>query len=358
MKFNGDAKRIKTKAVKPEDAELEKDLLFDKTASKNADSSPETDPPGSDDEEAAHKKNVRIGITIGVIIAALLLAAFFYHNQSGKIRNADISTTSTVSTSVKYGSLDGNDTGARTYRTDQLTVRQDENGVWRSYAGLEPTVGYTGVVGNDTGWWYVENDVVNFDFTGIADNDYGSWFVIKGKVQTNYSGKVVYKGQMYRVEKGKVTSVEPLTNKATTSTTSATTKAAETTVVPSSTATTTEATTAGAHDQHHVVVLYGGDPLQLTRIVPNRGYLKCADCGEYYATAADLYSHVYSNLDTHNPIEESEEGGPADKHIVSGADIQDQKVYKFDTYEPNVIGYYCIDCGKRVTDVDPTYFIE
>ena len=155
MKYNGDAKIIKAKP-----AEESSDLFTDepvktpweKDAEKNApvtdenavdyEPAPETDMDFmTEDEEKEHRKGVIIGAIIGLLIAGLLIGGYIYHNQSGKIKNANVSTTATTEkASQKYGSLEPTQNTTRTYKTQQLTVHKDENGVWRSYAGLDKTV--------------------------------------------------------------------------------------------------------------------------------------------------------------------------------------------------------------------------
>ncbi len=160
MKYNGDAKIIKAKIPDPEPENKGSDLFTDepvktpweKEAEKNApapdenavdyEPAPETDMDFmTEEEEKEHRKSVIIGAIIGLLIAGLLIGGYIYHNQTGKIRGANVSTTvTTEKASQKYGSLEPTQNTTRTYKTQQLTVHKDENGVWRSYAGLDKTV--------------------------------------------------------------------------------------------------------------------------------------------------------------------------------------------------------------------------
>ena len=326
MKYNGDAKIIKAKP-----AEESSDLFTDepvktpweKDAEKNApvtdenavdyEPAPETDMDFmTEDEEKEHRKGVIIGAIIGLLIAGLLIGGYIYHNQSGKIKNANVSTTATTEkASQKYGSLEPTQNTTRTYKTQQLTVHKDENGVWRSYAGLDKTVGYTGVVGNDTGWWYVENDVINFKYNGIASNDYGQWLVENGKVNTKFSGNYVYNGR-------------------TTATTSETT------------------TTAHTHDW---VAIYDGNPVVETG-VRGASACRCPDCGLYFANASLLESHV-ATTPGHQPIKkDSEFGGLDSSYIVTKEEVGNNDVIV--DYANGVVKYRCTVCGKETTNIDDT----
>lgn len=351
MKYNGDAKIIKAK-VSDDSSDLFTDepvkTPWEKEAEKNApapdenavdyEPAPETDMDFmTEEEEKEHRKGVIIGAIIGLLIAGLLIGGYIYHNQTGKIRGANVSTTvTTEKASQKYGSLEPTQNTTRTYKTQQLTVHKDENGVWRSYAGLDKTVGYTGVVGNDTGWWYVENDVINFKFNGIASNDYGQWLVENGKVNTKFTGNYVYNGRMYRIQEGMVIGNEPLTNKATTSTTApTTTPTTSTTAVPAS-------TTQASHD-HKWVAIYDGDAI----VKEGYNFCQCPECGLRFDSLALLQSHAFTMNhrlsddpadDTYNTKPENE------KHeIIIG-------------YTNGAVKYVCTECGKETTNVDETDF--
>ncbi len=368
MKYNGDAKIIKAKIPDPEPENKGSDLFTDepvktpweKEAEKNApapdenavdyEPAPETDMDFmTEEEEKEHRKSVIIGAIIGLLIAGLLIGGYIYHNQTGKIRGANVSTTvTTEKASQKYGSLEPTQNTTRTYKTQQLTVHKDENGVWRSYAGLDKTVGYTGVVGNDTGWWYVENDVINFKYNGIASNDYGQWLVENGKVNTKFSGNYVYNGRMYHIQDGMVIGNEPLTNKATTSTTA---KATTTTTVTISAVPVTAATVC----DHHWIPIYEGDAIVQTGIRGN-SVCRCPDCGLLFDNAALLESHIYTT-EGHQKIKLVGHSIDSDLYVVEKKDIANS-----DTVDV-VIGYtkdptrfVCSECGKETTDADEANF--
>jgi len=371
LKYNGDAKIIKAKPANP-DAEFKpvgesSDLFTDepvrtpweKEAAKNApdpeedgidyEPAPETEMDFmTEEEEKEHRKGVIIGALIGLLIAGLLIGGYIYHNQSGKIKGANVSTTVTTEKgSQKYGSLEPTQNTTRTYKTQQLTVHKDEKGVWRSYAGLDKTVGYTGVVGNDTGWWYVENDVINFKFNGIAENDYGSWLVENGKVNSKFTGNYVYNGRMYRIQEGMVIGTEPLTNKATTSTTA---KATTTTTVTISAVPVTAATVC----DHHWIPIYEGDAIVQTGIRGN-SVCKCPDCGSLFENALLLESHIITS-EGHQKIKWD------DRSLDSMYVVEKAEVANSDTVDV-VIGYtkeptrfVCSECGKETTNADEANF--
>ena len=374
MKYNGDAKIIKAKIPDPEPENKGSNLFTDepvktpweKEAEKNApapdenavdyEPAPETDMDFmTEEEEKEHRKSVIIGAIIGLLIAGLLIGGYIYHNQTGKIRGANVSTTvTTEKASQKYGSLEPTQNTTRTYKTQQLTVHKDENGVWRSYAGLDKTVGYTGVVGNDTGWWYVENDVINFKFNGIAENDYGSWLVENGKVNSKFTGNYVYNGRMYRIQEGMVIGTEPLTNRATTRapTTAPSTTVVPANVVPVNPVNPTEAPT--TPHTHHWVAIYDGDAIVQTGIRTGSA-CKCPDCGLIFANAALLESHVNST-EGHQAIKYDKDGGLDSMYIVSKDEVGNSDVII--EYTNGAVKYRCTVCGKETTNADETDFIQ
>lgn len=361
MKYNGDAKKIKAKVVSsdaetsdlftdepvktPWEKEAEKKAQEQKDFEQEIDYTPaeETDMDFmTEEEEKNRKRNILIGVIAGILIAALLIGGFVYHNQSGKVRDANISTT--ASSTVAPGSLESSSvTTTRSYVTRQLTVHRDKNGVWRSYAGLDPTVGYTGVVGNDTGWWYVENDVVNFKFNGIAKNDYGEWLIENGKVNMNYSGEYVYNGLRYTIQNGKVIKTDQLTTKATTHVTSTTATNGSTTAAPANASTTASTT---AHE-HNWVSIYDGDAIVETGI-RNGSACICLDCGLIFANAELLEAHCYSS-DGCNIVRDKDFGGLDSKHILSKDEVGNKDVIVGYTKPENTY-WKCTICGKETHD--------
>ncbi len=282
------------------------------------------------EEEKTQKKNVTIGVVLGILLAALLIGGYIYYNQSGKIQETPVSTTTTtiLTTGAEI------ETTTRTYVTQQLTIHKDKNGVWRSYAGLEPTVGYTGVVGNDTGWWYVENDLVNFKYNGIASNDYGTWLIENGKVNEKYSGKYVYNGLLYHIDGGKVVRSEKLT---TTSRkpTSATSSTSATTAADNSTGTT--ASTTSAHE-HKWVAVYDGDAI----VEDMNRFCQCPECGLKFKDRELLESHAYAMQHT---LSED----PADDAFNTGSDKQEVIVGY--TNSDNTY-WVCTICGKTTRNAE------
>lgn len=362
MKYNGDAKRIKAKVVTPEEngsdlftdepiktpweKEAEQEARAQKDSEQEIDYTPaaETDMDFmTEEEEKTRKKNILIGVIAGLLIAALLIGGFVYHNQSGKVKNANISTTASLSSTVAPGSLESTVPTTRTYVTRQLTVHRDQNGVWRSYAGLEPTVGYTGVVGNDTGWWYVENDVVNFKYNGIGKNDYGEWLIENGKVNLKYSGDYIFNNLKYTIQNGKVVKSERLTTTATTHVTSTT--AAATT----KTTTTTSSTTTTTTHEHNWVTIYDGDAIVETGI-KNGSACICLDCGLIFANAELLESHCYSSEGC-NIVRDKEFGGLDSKHILSKEEVGNKDVIVGYT-KPDNTYWKCTICGAETRDAN------
>lgn len=297
----------------------------------------------TEEDEKKRKRNITIGALLGILLAAALIGGFVYHVQKGRIGDADVTVTvSTSRATTRPGSLEPSNTSTtRHYVTRQLTVHKDENGVWRSYAGLEKTVGYTGVVGNDTGWWYVENDVVNFKFNGIADNDYGSWIIENGKVNLDYTGEYVYNGRLYYIRKGKVVKSEKMTTTTTTATTATTTTTtATTTTTEAPTETTTE------HD-HHWVAVYDGNAI--FRQGTSRTAVKCLDCGLLFANAELLEAHAHA---LNHEVKYQENGyGLEEDHILSKDEVGDKEVIIGYENEENTY-WVCTICGASTSSAD------
>lgn len=230
----------------------------------------------TEEEEKKRKRNIIIGVVIGLLIAALAIWGIITHIQNGQVNGNGVTVISTSRSSTKPGSLEPSNTSTtRTYATAQLTVHKDEKGVWRSYAGLEKTVGYTGVVGNDTGWWMVVNDLVDFTYNGIGKNDHGEWIVENGKVNTKYSGKYVFEDRLYTIKDGQVVYSE---------------KIVATTVAPTTTTTTTTttATTTTTQHIHDWQPVYEGN----AETSMQRSYCMCPECGLKFANRSLLEDHA------------------------------------------------------------------
>lgn len=285
----------------------------------------------TEEEEKENKKNRIIGIVLGVLLASLLIGGFVYHNQHGKIRDTEVPTTTTTTLLTTKPGSEIPEATTRSYVTRQLTVHKDQKGVWRAYAGLDPTVGYTGVVGNDTGWWYVENDVVNFKYNGIASNDYGDWLIVNGKVDSKYSGKYIYNGRMYYIDGGKVVRSERLT----TTTTAPTTKTTSTTNTQSNTASTTASTT--KHD-HKWVAVYDGDAI----VEDMNHFCKCPECGLNFKDRQLLEAHAYAMNHTlsEDPANDAYNTGNDKQEVIVGYTNPDN------TY------WVCTICGVTTRNAD------
>ena len=81
-----------------------------------------------------------------------------------------------------------------------------DNGQWRYYVGGLFQSSYTGVTdfGNNNGWWYVKNGVVDFTANTVAANKNGWWKVTGGRVDFNYKGLASNSNGWWYLEKGKV----------------------------------------------------------------------------------------------------------------------------------------------------------
>lgn len=358
MKYNGDAKKIKT-----DKDEMSSSLFGDEpspleghgneTQDNNEldyDPAPETEMDfATEEEDRQHKKGVIIGTVIGLLMAALLIGGYVYYHQSGKVQDEPVKTTGSADQSPTEKTKNST---KRTYRTAELSIHKDEYGVWRSYAGLDKTVGYTGVVGNDTGWWYVENDLVNFKFNGIAENDYGAWIVENGKVNTDFTGYYVYKNLMYKIENGKVVGSQPLTNKAT---------SRPATTTANNVANGAGGATGGQGNGQPTtapvtrwIKIYGGDEIIQTGI--NHPACYCPDCGKYFKDSSLFEYHVNTTAN-HQPLAyDAEFGGLDGKYIKPKEEVGDNEVVI--GYTDGVVKYRRLPDGYETTDINETDIIE
>ena len=286
----------------------------------------------TEEEEKTIKKNRLIGIILGALLAALLIGGFVYHNQHGKIRDTEVPTTTITTLLTTKPGAEAPEATTRSYVTRQLTVHKDQKGVWRSYAGLDPTVGYTGVVGNDTGWWYVENDVVNFKYNGIASNDYGDWLIENGKVNSKFSGKYIYNGRQYIIDGGKVVRSEKLT----TTTTAATTKTTATT--QSTTATTASTTASTTKHEHKWVAVYDGNAI----VEDMNHFCKCPECGLNFKDRQLLESHAWAmnHKLSDDPANDAYNTGNEKQEVIIGY-TNEQNTY-----------WVCTLCGAETHNAD------
>ena len=328
-------KKIKVTAVKP--VQKERTIVEDF----EYEPAPETEMDFQTvEDDKKRKKNITIGVIIGILLAAALIAFVVYSMQQSKIANTPVTTTTVrVTLTTKPGSEETTIAVPRHYATSQLTVHKDQNGIWRSYAGLEQTVGYTGIVSNDSGWWYVENDVVNFKFNGIASNDYGSWIVENGKVNLKYSGDYVYDGHLYKIQNGKVVSSTEI---------KATTTAKQTTAKDSSTTATTVAT---PQHEHHWVSVYSGNAE--TRIGTRTSACKCLDCGLLFDNAELLEAHCVAEG---HELKRDDDGALAAEHILGKDEVGDSEVITgYD--KPEETYWVCTICNATTTNPDDLDFV-
>ena len=48
---------------------------------------------------------------------------------------------------------------------------------------------YTGLAYNETGWYYLQNGMVDFGYCGAVQNEFGIWYVENGHVDMAYDGR-------------------------------------------------------------------------------------------------------------------------------------------------------------------------
>lgn len=73
--------------------------------------------------------------------------------------------------------------------TSNRTVAYDEGtGSWCAFKGGVIDTGYTGVVGNEYGYWYIKNGFLDWSYTGVAGNEYGYWYIKNGALDWSYTG--------------------------------------------------------------------------------------------------------------------------------------------------------------------------
>lgn len=69
------------------------------------------------------------------------------------------------------------------------TVAYDERtGSWCAFKNGAVDTGYTGVVGNEYGYWYIKNGFLDWSYTGVAGNEYGYWYIKNGSLDWSYTG--------------------------------------------------------------------------------------------------------------------------------------------------------------------------
>ena len=94
------------------------------------------------------------------------------------------------------------------YDSTKLKVKKNNaDGQWYAYTEKgKIAYDYTGVAGNDYGWWVIENGRVNFQANGLYANELGTWYVKDGKVDFTFTGTAAdVLGVVYNVVNGKVT---------------------------------------------------------------------------------------------------------------------------------------------------------
>ena len=247
------------------------------------------------EDDQKRRKNVTIGIVLGILLAAVLIGGAVYAMQQSRIANEPVPTTTTtvLLTTGTPNLATTTDPGQRVYESDNLTVQKDENGIWRAYDGSEKTSGYTGVVQNANGWWYVKNDVVDFTYNGLANNDYGTWVIKNGKVDFSYNGNYEFGGHTFVVKNGKVVGT------------------ADTTTTTQST-TAKDGSTVTAHE-HHWVSVYDGNATIVTGV--RTPVCKCPECGLLFKDRELLESHALA--ERHTLSEE-----PADDVVIPSEDSE------------------------------------
>ncbi len=68
----------------------------------------------------------------------------------------------------------------------------------------EPT-GYTGLGRDEHGdYYYYVDGRINYGFTGLVENDFGTWYVSSGRAQTNLDGMVTVDGTRYLLKAGRI----------------------------------------------------------------------------------------------------------------------------------------------------------
>ncbi len=60
------------------------------------------------------------------------------------------------------------------------------------------------VAKNDNGWWKIRDGLVDFNYNGLAKNDNGWWYISGGAVNFNYNGAVQNEKGIWYVSGGKV----------------------------------------------------------------------------------------------------------------------------------------------------------
>lgn len=85
---------------------------------------------------------------------------------------------------------------------DTIGVTPDEGWLYLKNGSFDATADT--VANNANGWWKIRNGIVDFSYTGLAPNDSGWWYLQDGKVNFNYNGAVQNEQGIWYVQGGNV----------------------------------------------------------------------------------------------------------------------------------------------------------
>lgn len=119
-----------------------------------------------------------------IVLALLLILSF---NDCGSSSNDSSSGSSSETNRVEETTTVEQIVNNTEWTIDDLTVRQDENGVWCAFAGDTFAKGYNGLAKNNQGTWFITDGKVDFSKSNYlyTEGDY-QYEIEGGKVVTEY----------------------------------------------------------------------------------------------------------------------------------------------------------------------------
>ncbi len=82
--------------------------------------------------------------------------------------------------------------------------QRDNKDSKKAYSGVQAAPqAYTGLKMQNGEWVYMVNGIVAVGFTGIVTNIHGNWYVREGKIDITYTGDVKFEGKIYKIVRGK-----------------------------------------------------------------------------------------------------------------------------------------------------------
>jgi len=96
-----------------------------------------------------------------------------------------------------------NDSSGRNVSNGSVNQKNNKDSK-KPYSGVQAAPqAYTGIKLQNNEWVYMVNGIVADGFTGIVANLHGNWYVREGKIDITYTGDVNFEGKIYKIVRGK-----------------------------------------------------------------------------------------------------------------------------------------------------------